>query len=188
MLDELPDAFIFMKVGNHAGETFDQILQRKMREKEDAGRIFWGYGGPTCHPLTGVQPFAKKHGNLHVLMEPIDSKADPDILQPTEYSADGVTWKPMPDGISVTGSRYALVLDQIRPGDLEVRTDDFVVDIGPNRGKVATEYLRGRVDKACLTRASVPATRFPELSPRNIRYVAKLIEPYAVLLRRSPSP
>ena len=39
---DLPTAFIFMKVGNHAGETFESILERKRREFDRAGKIFLG--------------------------------------------------------------------------------------------------------------------------------------------------
>src|SRR5438034_11140870 len=107
----VPSSFVFMKIGNHAGETFEEILVRKQREIELAGRSFWGYGGRTCHPVTQVQPFARgvarERGPVYLLMEYIDSKAEPDIVQPTEYSADSVRWQPIPDGINVIGSRYA---------------------------------------------------------------------------------
>ena len=124
MNDQLPEAFIFMRVGNHAGESFESILERKQREFEDAGKIFWGYGGTTLHPLRHVQPFARlwipQQGSVRIVMEPIDSKADPDILPANEYSAAGVNWEPIPSGIEVTGSRYAIVLDEIMPGQLNL--------------------------------------------------------------------
>jgi len=50
----------------------------------------------------------------------MDSKANPDIELAKEYSDDGATWHPLPDGISVIGSRYALVLDAIQPRDVEI--------------------------------------------------------------------
>jgi hypothetical protein len=58
-LSTAPEAFIFMKIGSHAGETLEQILERKQREIERTGRSFWGYGGASCHPLTQLQPFAR---------------------------------------------------------------------------------------------------------------------------------
>jgi len=184
-LAELPEAFIFMKVGNHAGETFDEILERKNREFRDAGRMFWGYGGTACHPLRQVQPFArlslKKHGSIYLLMQNIDSRADPDVLSAKEFSEDGVHWRPIPQGIEVIGSRYALVLDEIRPGDLEFRAGDYEVGIGPSRGKRAADYLRGHVDKGCLRLASKSAPGSGEV--KRIGHTASLIEPYAVLLR-----
>lgn len=182
------DAFIFMKVGDHAGESFDDILKRKNEEFRNAGKVFWGYGGSACHPLNQVQPFARTHlrrqGSIYLVMEPIHSNADPDIIPAREFSADGVNWEPIPDGITVTGSRYALVLGEIEPGDLEIPLDDFIVGVGPSRGKAAHQYLRGRVDKACLEPRPEPASDRDEVvRMRQGKFVAQLQEPFAVILR-----
>lgn len=183
---ELPNAFIFMKVGNHAGEDFEAIMARKREELRRTGRSFWGYGGSACHPLTQVQPFArlqvKQYGSIYLLMEPVDSKADPDLVPATEYSEDGVTWKPIPDGITVTGSRYAIILDEIKPGELELPLDEFVVGIGPNRGKSGADYLRGRVDKACLVRSGAPGLAV-DVPKKGIKFAARLRDPFGVILR-----
>ena len=40
---------IFMKCGVHASEKAEQIVERKMREVQEAKRMFWGYGGMICH-------------------------------------------------------------------------------------------------------------------------------------------
>jgi len=182
-----PSAFVFMRVGNHAGETFEQILERKMQEFRRTGRIFWGYGGATCHPLTRVQPFARFHVKnnvqVYLVMELIDSRANPEILPARQYSEDGVTWLPIPEGIRVTGSRYALVLDEIAPGDLELDLAQYAVDIGPSRGKLASTYLHGRVDKGCLVRCPAPSKQPTGEVKKRISYLARLQEPFAVMLR-----
>ena len=183
-----PQAFIFMRVGSHAGESFDQILERKQREFEDAGRIFWGYGGPTLHPIRQVQPFAKlwveRAGSIQILMQPIESRADPDILPANEYSVDGIEWEPIPSGISVTGSRYAIVLDEIKPGELELDLGEFEVGIGPSRGRNAGDYMRGRVDKGCLVAAeSTESEQSDQQKSISIGFHARLLDPYAVMLR-----
>ena len=188
MNDQLPEALIFMRVGNHAGETFESILARKKREYEEAGKIFWGYGGTTLHPTKHVQPFAKmwveKKGSIRIVMQPIDSKANPDVLPANEYSVDGVNWEPIPAGIEVTGSKYAIVLDEILPGQLDLNLGDFQVGIGPSKGKSAAQYVRGRVDKGCFV-----SGRSDEDDPIiqselvSIGYQARLLDPYAVMLR-----
>ena len=188
LIATVPEAFVFMKVGDHAGEDFNDILKRKNKEFSDAGRSFWGYGGTACHPLQQVQPFARgvveKNGAVYLLMAPVVSKADPDLVPATEYSEDGVVWKPIPKGIKVTGSRYALVLGEIQPGDLELRADDFVVGIGPSRGKSGGAYLQGRIDKACLSRGASPAEVVGrEPIRKQVSFVARLLDPYAVLLK-----
>ncbi len=156
-MPELPDRFLFMKVGNHAGETWDEILARKQKEYEKTGMIFWGYGGNACHPISRVQPFARlairEQGKILLVMEPINSNADPDIVPAKEFSRDGVLWEPIPKGINVLGSRYAFVLGEIRPGELEVRLNSLEVAIGPSAGKAAETYLQGRTDKGCLVKS-----------------------------------
>lgn len=186
----LPDRFLFMKVGNHANETWEQILERKCKEYERTGRTFWGYGGTTCHPLSVVQPFARlsvrEQGGILLVMEYIDSRAEPDIVPAREYSADGITWLPIPDGINVTGSRYALLLDEIKPGDLTISLNEYEVAIGPSSGKGAEEYLQGRIDKGAFVRSS---TARPvedgkkERVTRKAAFVSEMKEPFGVLLR-----
>ncbi len=191
-----PDAFIFMKVGDHAGESWEEILERKQREREQAGRIFWGYGGSTCHPLRQVQPFVRLHvgktGRIQLLMEPVHSRAKPEVVPATQYSKDGVYWEPLPEGIEVIGSRYAFVLDEIRPGELDIPLEDFEVGIGMSRGRAADRYIGNRVDKGCFVRREsgivVPSGSAEEGSAegtqkRVAKFAAELVDPYAVLLR-----
>lgn len=179
---------LFMKVGNHAGESFDAIIARKSRELKAAGRIFWGYGGTACHPLTQVQPFVRlavKAGEVPVLvMQSINSTMDQDQFAAEEYSEDGVTWKPIPKGVEVIGSRYAMILGEVQAGDFMFDARQFEVGIGPSRGKRAHEYLVGRTDKACLVRAEkeIAESLDPE-DQKQINFFAELLPPYAVMLR-----
>jgi hypothetical protein len=186
---KLPNKFLFMKVGNHAGETWDQILARKRKEYEKTGMIFWGYGGSACHPISQVQPFArltiKEEGNVKLVMQPIKSNSDQDEAEATEFSEDGMVWKPIPKGIHVTGSRYALVLDEIKVGDLDLYLDEFEVGIGPSTGKVAEKYLTGRTDKGCLVkRSDITEPGEGERKVRKVQFMADLKAPFGVLLRR----
>lgn len=182
-----PEAFIFMKVGNHAGETFEEILARKKEEYLRAGKMFWGYGGPMCHPLNQVQPFVrvqeKNNGSVYVLMQEIDSRASPAILPAKQFSEDGVNWKDLPEGVDVRGSRYALVLDEITTEDFEINLQDFQIGAGPSASKNAASYFRGHVDKACLIQSSEPSITDARTKTRKINLAARLLEPYAVLLK-----
>ncbi len=186
---ELPEKFLFMKVGDHAAESWEQILERMRRGYEESGQIFWGYGGNACHPINQVQPFAKlvlkEMDDVVLVMEYIRSNADPDFVPATEYSKDGVVWEPIPKGIKVTGSRYALVLDEIQPGDLDISLNMFEVAVGPSAGKPAEAYLQGRTDKAYFVKSREPRVvdAPPEKLMRKANFVAKLKDPYAVVLR-----
>ncbi len=181
-----PDAFIFMKVGNHAGENFEDILRRKNEEYKKTGKIFWGYGGTACHPISQVQPFVKlyekENGSVYVLMQEIDSRAVPMIAPAKQYSVDGVNWEPIPEGISVTGSKYALVLDEIKSTDFDIEHEAYEIGAGPSIGKNAVDYMKGHIDKACLVKSTnIAANQTNKL--KRIKLAAKLVPPYAVLLK-----
>ena len=181
------EPFVFMKVGRHAGEELGEILERKQRELESAGMIFWGYGGGTMHPIDKVQPFIRSRidqtGPLKLLMQSIISKHPDTAAVATEYSKDGVHWEPVPEGIEVRGSRYALVLGEIEAGGGEkLDLNAYQVGAGPSAGRGAGGYIKGRVDKGLL----VPAQGVPQSEGGRIvtvDYAAQLMEPYAVLLR-----
>ena len=180
-----PEKFVFMKVGMHAGEPWESILERKREEFRVAGKTFWGYGGATCHPLRQVQPFVKSvlqdsGGQVSLLMEMMDSKADPDIVPATEYSDDGLIWRPIPKGVTVTGSSFAIILGEIQETDLDIPLDEYSVGYGKSRGVLASQYIQRRIDKACLELASARGNASRRV---HVTYTAPILEPYAVLLR-----
>lgn len=180
------DAFIYMKVGVHAKESLADILIRKRKEIADAGVAFWGYGGNTCHPLKAVQPFVKevtKQGlTVRLLMEEINSHHFADQVRAEKYSVDGVTWKDVPTGIDVLGSRYALVLENLDDIDLAVDLANTRVGVGRFLGSPGSNYVRGRVDKACL-RYAPDGIEHDDSNAIPLKLEARLAEPYAVLLK-----
>ncbi len=176
---------IFMKVGTHAGETLENIVERKMQELTDANEIYWGYGGPTCHPILHVQPFVKERlesGHaIYLAMEQMNSKHFAEPKEATEYSDDGVEWHKIPDGIHVLGSRYALILNSLEVQETTIDLGDLRVGAGTSAGKSASKYIRGHVDKGCFV--VEPARNDPEGSAKQVGLVATLKAPYAVLLK-----
>jgi hypothetical protein len=179
---------IYMKVGLHAQESIEDIIARKQKEFEKTGSIFWGYGGSTCHPLTMVQPFAKQveaNGEeVLIIMQKMNSKhtAPPEVAK--EYSDDGVNWQPVPEGIEVRGSRFALVLDELRIEEFPIDLGELEVGVGPSRGRRADKYLMNQADKGCflyMPRATPVAPEERILKP--IGLVARVKAPYAVFVR-----
>ena len=177
---------IFMKVGVHARETIDDIVKRKQDEYSRAGKIFWGYGGNTCHPRTIVQPFARefeKAGKpVHLVMHKMDSKhsALPELAK--EYSEDGVDWYPVPSGIEVRGSRFGMVIGGLTEEEFDINLQKAVVSVGPSRGKLASDYLRGQADKGCFELVE-NESEFDENALKQIDISSPLVPPYAVFLR-----
>lgn len=181
---------LFMKVGTHAQETLEDIIKRKSEEIKQTGYGMWGYGGNTCHPTSMVQPFARRFAEagepIHLCMEAMTSNHFAEPLCAAEYSADGVTWQIIPDTIEVRGSRYALVISELREDVFDLPLDMTRVPVGPSAGRLGSRYINGRVDKACLEVLDGPersneAMERPKERPINL--VAELKAPYAVFLR-----
>ena len=119
-----------------------------------------------------------------MMMEPIDSKTDPPILPATQFSVDRLEWQPLPSEIVVTGSRYAIVLDEIKPSQLDLDLSQFEIGIGPSRGRNAAQYVKGRVDKGCFV-AAHSTTDDSDIPRRSVQIglEARLADPYAVFVR-----
>jgi len=175
-----PSAAILMKVGFHAGEEWNEIIARKQGEISSAGVTLWGYGGSACHPLRQVKPFAHQcEGDVAVTM--LWTKSRP--LSPSriadEMSVDGEHWQPVPPTVRITGSKWALVLDQLDACEETIDLGAYEISVGPSAGKPASEYLRGQSDKACVRRSAVQT----EPDPRTVVARGRLAKPWAVFLR-----
>lgn len=181
------DGILFMKVGRHADEPIESIIERKRKEIAKAGFALWGFGGGTCHPTTMVQPFAstyeKRGQTIYLVMEEMESNHFAEQVRADQSSVDGVHWDDIPKGIDVMGSRYALRIRDLEPASFELPLSSTRVAVGPNRGRPGHLYVKGRVDKACLELVAdhIAGTRDDKIV--KISLVAKIEAPYAVLLR-----
>lgn len=176
----------FMRVGTHAEEPLDRIVERKLKEIDRTGHAFWGYGGNTCHPTSIVQPFAEqlgKGGSIPLYLEEMESHHFGLTELAAEYSIDGVVWQAIPSEIEVRGSRYALVISNLRIVKETLPLEQTEVAIGPSQGRNGSRYLKDpKVDKACL--AVLPPERAgSDKDHRKITLMADIVEPYAVFLR-----
>lgn len=179
--------FVYMKVGTHAQEPLVEILRRKQKEITDAGFALWGYGGPTCHPINAVQPFARnferRGQSIYLCMQEMTSKHFADPIRAVEMSVDGSNWSPIPPAISVKGSRYALVLKDLREETFELALSSTRVAVGNYKGKPGSSYISGRVDKACLELPEVGETTSEPGPVVRISLVAEVAPPYALFVR-----
>jgi hypothetical protein len=186
------DGILYMKVGTHAQESLDDIFVRKSKEIEEAGLAFWGYGGNTCHPQRMVQPFAKRYeergGVIYLCMQPMNSRHFAPQVAADEYSVDGINWQPVPKGVRVLGSRYALLIKNLRKQEFELPLEQTRVAIGNSIGAIGSKYIAGRVDKACLEIVGEKpgAATTPAVTPVHIGLVAEIVDPYAVYVRNTP--
>lgn len=180
---------LFMKVGVHAKESLEDIIQRKTLEIEQAGFALWGYGGNTCHPGTMVQPFAKMHqamgGKIFLCMQEMESQHFADPVRAEQYSVDGIHWQEVPKAINVLGSRFALAIKDLHEEKFILPLEKTRVAVGNSKGVLGNNYIAGRVDKACLDlsdQVDIPSA--PEEETKiQISLVAELCDPYAVFLK-----
>jgi hypothetical protein len=179
--------FVFMKVGTHALEPLEEIIARKRKEISDEGFALWGYGGNTCHPLRMVQPFARDYvelgETLYLIMQPMNSKHFAVTERADEYSPDGVNWSPVPRGINVIGSRYAMAIDDLRTEEFDLALADTRVASGMSAGRRGDRYIAGHVDKGCLEFVEADESAATSSTKVRIGLIARLVEPYAVLVR-----
>lgn len=183
---------VFMRVGTHAGEPLEEIVERKLKEIEKVGHAFWGYGGSSCHPRSIVQPYAEEAKHVRLCMEVVPADLETywaEEVPANEWSIDGIHFRPMPEGIKVTGSRYAFIISGLRWERFDLPLSRARVAAGPNRGRIGADYLDdvgGRVDKAVLQVEGPIEDIDAEMGVGRtvaIDLVADLQRPYAVFLR-----
>jgi hypothetical protein len=136
-----------------------------------------------------VQPFAKayeqKGESIYLCMEEMDSKHFAEPLCADQYSEDGVTWKNIPAGIHVLGSRYALAIRSLRRAKLTLPLARTRVAIGSSQGRSGEKYIQGRVDKACFEITDTSGKGELANSRKiELHLTAQLVAPYAVYVRR----
>lgn len=177
---------LYMKVGTHAKEGLAEIIERKRREIDEAGFAMWGYGGSTCYPTSMVQPFARafaeKGQPIHLVMQKMNSRHYAEQVRATKFSVDGTKWETIPEAINVLGSRYALMIKNLREHEDELDLGSTRVAVGRNEGRVGSRYVQGQADKACLLITEPERVNEAEHKKVKIDLVAELIDPYAVFL------
>lgn len=176
---------LFMKVGTHAKEGLAEIIERKRREIDEAGFAMWGYGGSTCYPTSMVQPFAKtfaeKGQPIHLVMQSMNSRHYAEQVRAERFSVDGQKWETIPPSINVLGSRFALVIKDLREHEDVLDLSSTRVAVGRNEGRLGSRYVQGQADKACL---EVTTPELVNVEPKVVKIdlVAELLDPYAVFL------
>jgi hypothetical protein len=180
------EGIFFMKVGTHAGEPIEDIVERKRADIARVGYAFWGYGGSNCHPLS-VQPFAdelQRDGHIRLLMEETHSSHFAVDRVADQFSVDGVHWDDIPAGLQVKGSRYALLIDSLEWEDIDLPLSHTEVAMGPSSGRRGDAYVTDLIDKACLRVTGERGNDHDDR--RKITLVATVKAPFAVFVREKP--
>jgi len=93
---------------------------------------------------------------------------------------DGELWRPLPEWVELTGSKYAVLARHLRKADLTISLNDYRVMTGDQPGKRLGEYVRYQVNKACAMLYPGDAGKRIETE---VAYVADLVDPYCVFVR-----
>jgi hypothetical protein len=181
------NVFVFMKVGSHGDESFDEILERKSREQSSAKFMLWGYSGMLLNPIH-LSRYLKTvwDDGYHplLLMQETKSPFKNNPVRSTHFSINKIDWLPLPSNVWTCGCDKAIVCRNLSRVDFEINLADYRVAIGPSNGKSLSDYLRFRTDKAC---ARHDAEQNGEATMAPIAWVAEILPPFAIYLSNSPT-
>jgi hypothetical protein len=180
-------------IGPHAGEGIQEIFSRKIEDITRVGRTYWLFRSPKATPAM-VQRVGRCIGDAGfvyaVFIEPSSRGGSRPTLndqKATAFSADGLFWDDLPDGLSpVTGKLnprpHALVMDKI-----EIYNETMQIDLW---GYADSHYTG--VPIRLMLGCSTVAVSKNDMSAhpdriksrfRNIVGVARLAEPYCGFVR-----
>ena len=124
---------ILSLAGEHAGETFKEIIKRKMKDIENTGYTFWVLNLKTG-PNT-VQSFNdyvnKEQVALNCLLYKGNTKNTKYGGIHKEYSSDKKNWQKIDERLSpITGKKkntsHALVFDKLKPVKKKLNLENYV--------------------------------------------------------------
>ena len=174
------DNVIIMKCGTHANEKIEDIFNRKKLEEINNGYTCWSYGGTLCHPINQVQPFCKAYNKVYLLLTPTNSELNNDPKRAESFSIDKYTWSNFNSEVNVYGSKYALVIKNLQKCNFEIDLKDYEIAVGKSKGKNLSEYLQGRVDKACAIKNIKDKNNSKKIK---IVMIAELVSPYSIFVK-----
>lgn len=186
----IPDAFCWTRFGTEAGETIQQILQRKERERLDNdGVFFWGIGNSVA---PGVAALLEHCERPEVLFSPIKGRPRAVDRAPAArfawragHDLDGAPFE-LPPAARVTSGgpaggasrpHYALVCASLQP--LSMAPDDVELDFLALRNFVSGNPL-GASQVTAVVR-TVPGQPVSDMRYR-VAMRAELVSPYFVRL------
>ena len=175
-------------MGDHAGESVDAIFKRKIADIGRTRRTFWLMKSPKARPAQ-VQGICRPVPAFTIFVRPATKGGARPTKTETaarEYSADGQSWHPLPQGIGpVTGKldagAFALVFDKMEivpSGTLDLWGYADLSD--PQK---PLKFIIG-CSTLCAVRKDM-TSHFERIKSRyrGVVAVARLADPYCVWLR-----
>lgn len=183
----MDERLVISVVGTHAGESLEQIFERKKKEIKKVGYTYWLYKSHSAKPDT-LQKLAKSgKNNLDCFFISASGKSG---ARPTKeqsvskyFSNDGKQWQKIPNDILVTGSSkcaFALVLKEINLVKKDINLWNYSNFEDPN------SPVRIRLGDSTLAVVKKSSTLHPDKMTSNVRKiiaVGRLTSPFSVWLK-----
>lgn len=188
---DIPDHVILSIMGPIAGETSEEIFQRKEKDIYTVGRTFWMIHSRGAPPPIVQRLFSTQETAYAILIEPSSPLKDNgnqccDVAH--SYTPDQKNWFSFPGGLSpVTGKidkgAYALVFDDITRYEKEAWIDlwDY------SEFEYSNEPIRIMLGYSTICAVRKSSENHPLKLKSHLRYanaVARLVAPYCVWLSR----
>jgi hypothetical protein len=107
---------------HQALRVLSEVIGNRPRPLREFDQIFIKADDIVQQAIRSVRPSVSAHAEagrtVNLVMQKMTSRqfAEPDLAE--EYSEDGVNWRPVPRGVEVRGSRYAMVLGTLKDEDV----------------------------------------------------------------------
>jgi hypothetical protein len=175
-------------MGGHAGEDARDIFERKMADIEAVGQTFWVAKSSKVRPAQ-VQEMCSAAQGFVVFVEPASlggARPTTESASAVEYSSDGLSWLPLPRGITpVTGqidaAAAALIFDQLTT-HVEGVIDLWAYADQSDSGE-PLKFILGRSTACAIRKDTSLHPRRMKSRYRSVVAVARLAEPYCTWLR-----
>ena len=183
-------------IGEHADETEDEILSRKVTDIDKIGKTFWLIKKISDKTQKEVQEFCENsESEVKIYFISPASKANPTKGKTVnkEYF-DGDNWKKIPEGISpVTGKGYAFILKKLEMQDNSPKENfelftQTKIDINEYAKEEALEPIKFNTNTSTILAIKEDMTAHPKKNISNIRTVwavGTLEKPYYVKVRNN---
>jgi hypothetical protein len=177
-------------MGPHAGESVEQIFERKIRDIRKIGWTLWLIRSYKARPDIVQRMCSKGHPVCVVFIEPsrpAGARPATSAMSVVGYSADRITWVPMPSALGpvtgkLDGAAHALVMDR-----LELCREPLRLDVWAYGDYAEPELpLRTMIGCSTVCAARRDMSTHPSRMKHRLRSViacGRLHEPSAVWLR-----
>jgi hypothetical protein len=167
-------------IGWHAGESVEDIVERKRDDIKKAGRTIWLYQSWKA-TIPMVQQFGRDFPKLAVVFLKGSAFPTSTASPAREMSEDRDRWGPLPQGIGkVTGKLPGggLVIGELTPTATKIDLWDYLEhpELGPFR-------LQRGASTACAVPSKDGPVEGMKSRHRDVVAIGRLVPPYGIFLR-----